>query len=141
MRLLPLLAALAVTACTAAEAEDPTGTEWELMAIDGKVVDIPATLKLGPDGSVSGKAPCNSYAGQNLVTFPQLSLGALRATRMACDRLADEQRYFDTLSAMTAVEQIGARNLVLTGPDGRSMEFADDLKSTLTRCLTCTPKD
>jgi hypothetical protein len=63
------------------------------------------------------------------------------ATRMACDRLAEEQRYFDALTAMTRIDRQDRRTLVLTGPDGRSMEFADDLMSTLTRCVTCLPTD
>ena len=135
-----LLAALATTASTAT-AQDQTAVEWELVAIDGQVMDFSATLKIGADGSVSGKAPCNSYGGQNRATLPDLSLPALRATRMACDKLAEEQRFFDMLSAMTRVDQLDRRTLVLTGADGHSMEFADDRMSTLTRCTTCPPKD
>lgn len=141
MRLLPLLAALAVTACTTAQAQDPTGIEWELLAIDGQVVDIPATLSVDGEGNVSGKAPCNRYTGRNQASLPDLKLGGVAATRMACDRLADEQVFFDALSAMTRLERLDDRTLVLTGPDGRSMEFADDLMNSLTRCTTCAPKD
>lgn len=140
MRPLPLLAALAMTACTA-HAQDPSGVEWELLAIDGQVVDIPATLTVDELGNVSGKAPCNRYGGQNQAALPDLKLGGIVVTRMACDRLADEQAYFDALSAMTRVERVSDRTLVLTGPDGHSMEFADDRMSTLTRCTTCAPKD
>ncbi len=140
MRLLPLLAFLAMTT-TAAQAQTPPVTEWELLAIDGKVVDFPATLILGADGEVSGKAPCNRYGGRNLSRLPDLQLGPLAATRMACDRLAEEQVFFDALSAMTRVDQLDTRTLILTGPEGHSMEFANDLKSTLTRCTTCPPKD
>ncbi|HLQ18142.1 MAG TPA: META domain-containing protein [Tabrizicola sp.] len=144
MRLLPFLVAFAVTACTTAEAQDPaatpTGVEWELLAIDGQVVDIPATLRLGETGGVGGKAPCNSYGGQNRAELPDFRLSPLRVTRMACDRLADEKLYLSTLSAMTRVDRLDDRTLVLTGPDGRSMEFARDLMSTLTRCTTCAPK-
>ncbi|WP_128513811.1 META domain-containing protein [Tabrizicola thermarum] len=141
MRLFPLLAAIAMTACTTADAQDPTGIEWELLAIDGQVVDIPATLTANGEGAISGKAPCNRYMGRNQASLPDLKLGGVAATRMACDRLADEQLFFDALSAMTRLERQGDRTLVLTGPDGRSMEFANDLKSTLTRCVTCAPKD
>lgn len=140
MRLLPLLAALAMTACTA-QAQDPTGVEWELLAIDGKVVDIPATLTIDSTGNVSGKAPCNRYGGQNQATLPDLALGRLAATRMACDRLAEEQDFFAALSAMTRLDRVSDRTLVLTGPDGRSMEFATDLMNSLTSCTTCAPKD
>jgi heat shock protein HslJ len=140
MRLLPLLAALAMTA-TAAQARDATGIEWRLLAIDGKVVDIPATLTLDAAGRIAGKAPCNRYFGQNGASLPDLSLGGVAATRMACDRLADEQVYFDRLAAMTRAEMRGTGNLVLTGPDGRSMEFVRDPMNSLTRCLTCGPEN
>lgn len=140
MRLLPLFVALSLTACTA-ESPDPSGVEWQLLAIDGQAVDIPATLSLDALGNVSGKAPCNRYDGQNQAALPDLKLGGIAATRMACDRLADEQTYFNALSAMTRLDRVSDRTLVLTGPDGRSMEFADDLMSTLTRCTTCAPKD
>ncbi len=144
MRLLPFFAALAMTACTAQAqdpAESPTGVEWQLLAIDGRVVDIPATLTLGETGGVGGKAPCNSYGGQNRATLPDIQLSPLRVTRMACDRLADEQVYLKALSAMTLLAQVDERSLVLTGPDGSSMEFARDLMNSLTRCTTCAPKD
>lgn len=140
MRLLPLLAALAMTACTA-QAQDPSGVEWELLAIDGQAVDIPATLTIDALGNVSGKAPCNRYGGRNLAALPELKLGGIAATRMACDRRAEEQTYFDALSAMTRLDRVTDRTLILTGPDGRSMEFADDRMSSLTRCTTCPPKE
>lgn len=149
MRLLPLVAALvaalAMTACTTARAQDPSevpaGVEWQLLAIDGQIVDIPATLTVDSLGNLAGKAPCNRYGGQNRATLPDLKLGGLAATRMACDRLADEQTYFDALATMTRLERGDDRTLVLTGPDGRSMEFATDRISSLTRCTTCAPKD
>lgn len=143
MRLLPVLAALAMTACTAQAqdpAEDPTGIEWHLLAIDGQVIDIPTTLTLGETGGVGGKAPCNSYGGQNSAALPDIQLSPLRVTRMACDRLAEEQVYLKALSAMTRLERVDDRTLVLTGPDGRSLEFARDLMNSLTRCTTCAPK-
>ena len=135
-----LLAALATTASTAT-AQDQTAVEWELVAIDGQVMDFSATLKIGADGSVSGKAPCNSYGGQNRATLPDLSLPALRATRMACDKLAEEQVYFDTLALMERVELDGPKNLVLTGPEGRSMEFTLASVSSLPDCKTCPPTE
>lgn len=139
MRLLFVLVALAMTACTA-QAQDPTGVEWELLAIDGQVVDIPATLTVDAEGNIFGKAPCNRYTGRNQARLPDLKLGGVAATRMACDRLAEEQLYFDALSVMTQLQRVDDRTLILTGPDGRSMEFARELMNTLTRCTTCAPK-
>ena len=128
MRLLPLLAALAtaaaaMTACTS-ETKDPTGIEWHLRAIDGTDVDMPATLTVDPTGAISGKAPCNRYSGQNQAKLPEMNVPGFAATKMACDRLDDEQVFFAALSAMTRMEPQADDTLVLTGPDGRSMTFA-----------------
>lgn len=135
---LALLAAFALTG--PALAEDPTGIDWQLLAIDGKVVDIPATLRIEAGGSLSGHAPCNSFGARNLAQFPDLELQGIRSTKRACDRLDQEQAFFSALKSMTRAEQKGGRNLVLTGPDGRSMEFVTDLMNSLTVCTTC-PKD
>jgi heat shock protein HslJ len=145
MRLLPafaapVFAALAMTACTA-QAQDPTGVEWQLLAIDGQVVDIPATLTVHEGGGISGKAPCNRYNGRNQASLPELNVPGFMSTKMACDKLAEEQVFFAALSAMTRLERLDERTLVLTGPEGRSMEFAADLMNSLTRCTTCAPKD
>lgn len=122
-------------------AQTVTGPEWELLAIDGVAVDIAvnATLRIEPDGRISGRAPCNQWSAISLAKLPALELQAIRATRMACDRLAEEQAFFDALGAMTALE-IEERNLILTGPEGRSMEFVTTRMNSLTRCLTCPPK-
>lgn len=128
MRLLPLLAALAtaaaaMTACTS-ETKDPTGIEWHLRAIDGTDVEMPATLTVDATGTISGRAPCNRYTGQNQAKLPEMKVPAFASTKMACDRLDDEQVFFAALSAMTRLEARADGTLVLTGPDGRSMTFA-----------------
>jgi heat shock protein HslJ len=116
-------------------AQTITGVDWQLLAIDGQVTDAPATLRIGSDGTLAGAAPCNRWSAMNTATLPALTLGPIRATRMACDRLDDEQAFLAALSAMTAMALDGQRNLVLTGPDGRSMEFGRDQ----TVCRTCKP--
>jgi heat shock protein HslJ len=118
---------------TMSPAQTITGIDWQLLAIDGVVTDAPATLRLETDGTLAGAAPCNRWSAMNTATLPALTLGPIRATRMACDRLDDEQVFFEALSAMTAMAPDGDRNLILTGPDGRSMEFVIER----TVCKTC----
>lgn len=118
---------------TMSPAQTITGIDWQLLAIDGVVTDAPATLRLEADGTLAGAAPCNRWSAMNTATLPALTLGPIRATRMACDRLDDEQVFFEALSAMTAMAPDGDRNLILTGPDGRSMEFVIER----TVCKTC----
>lgn len=138
LALLPL--ALGISVSTA-PADPMTDRGWELLAIDGEVVKVPATLRIGADGSLTGKAPCNSWGASNRATLPALEVGGIRATRRACPDLDAEQRFFEALAAMTEVRMDGPRNLILTGPEGRSMEFVTEVMNSLTVCKTCPPKD
>lgn len=122
MRLLSLAALLAVTT-SAACAQGPAGADWQLVSVDGVAVDYRATLRIAADGGLSGQAPCNSWAGLNGARLPELQLQGLRATRMACDRLGEEAAFFAALEAMTRAEVTEDGRLVLTGPEGRSLEF------------------
>ncbi len=142
MRRLALGLMLAITALPASAA-DVTGTDWQLLAIDGVFTDAPATLRIGADGTISGTAPCNGFSGTSQAALPALALTGLSATRRACDRLADETAFFEALTVMTEAKVAGLprRNLILTGPDGRSMEFVTEVMNSLTRCLTCAAQD
>jgi heat shock protein HslJ len=120
-------------------AQEMTEIDWQLLAIDGVFFDAKATLRIGRDGVISGRAPCNSWSTMTRATLPDLSIRGIRATRMACDKLAEEQAFFDRLADMTAARIEGGRNLVLTGPDGHSLEFVADPMNSLTVCVTCPP--
>lgn len=102
---------------------------------------VTASLRIEEDGTMTGKAPCNSWSTMNRASLPALDLGGIRATRMACDRLEDETAFFAALAAMTEARLEGRRNLILTGPEGRTMEFVLTRLNSLTRCLTCPPKE
>lgn len=117
--------------------------DWQLLAIDGLRVDasVTASLRIDAEGQVTGKAPCNSYGARNAAALPAFRLGGIRATRMACDKLAEEQVFFDALALMENMELDGDSNLILTGPDGRSMEFVVDRADSLTTCKTCPPTE
>jgi heat shock protein HslJ len=135
-----IAAVLSMTATTA-PAQDLVGSEWRLLAIDGQLVEIPATLRVEENGAIGGKAPCNGYSARNSGTLPELKLLGIRSTKMACDRLAEEQIFFAALAAMERMETDGPKNLILTGPDGRRMEFVLATVSSLPDCKTCTPGD
>ncbi|MCX7287688.1 MAG: META domain-containing protein [Rhodobacterales bacterium] len=136
------LLVLALTAFPAmAPAQTYTDIYWELLAIDGQLTDIPAKLRIDVDNVLAGAAPCNRWSAANGATLPDLDLARIRSTRMACDRLADEQRFFDALLVMKTVTLDGDKNLILTGPEGRSMEFVLDRTDLQTVCKTCAPTD
>ncbi|MGL4238772.1 META domain-containing protein [Tabrizicola sp.] len=122
-------------------AQTITGKDWELLAIDGVFFDAQATMRIEPDGSITGKAPCNSWGTGNAAELPELAIKGIRATRRACDKLAEEQAFFDALALMTSAKMDGSRNLILTGPDGRTMEFVTEVMNSMTVCKTCPPKD
>jgi heat shock protein HslJ len=126
---------------TLAPAQTMTGIDWQLLAIDGIRTDAQASLRIEEDGAIGGQAPCNRWSVANGAVLPALALAGIRATRMACDRLDDEQVFFDALSVMTALEPEGDSTLILTGPDGRSMEFVRDATDSAVLCFTCAEGD
>jgi heat shock protein HslJ len=138
MRALPLVLGLSMMASTSL-AQDMTGIDWQLLAIDGVYFDAEATLRIEAGGAISGRAPCNGWSTMNEAELPSLALRGIRATKRACDKLDAERAFFDALAEMTSLEMAGRRNLVLTGPDGRTMEFVLDRMNSLTRCTTCPP--
>lgn len=134
---LALTLALAMTALppAPAAAQTPEPTEWRLIAIDGQPFTAEATLAFGADGAIAGRAPCNRWFGTNKATLPALDMSGIGATKMACDRLAEEDLFFAALALMTGSETTAAGTLVLRSADGsRVMEFAPAFP-----CTTCKP--
>ncbi|VDC33067.1 META domain-containing protein [Pseudogemmobacter humi] len=130
-----LLVLLALIPGAALADETIASGEWQLLALDGQRVNYEASFAIDAAGSVSGKAPCNNWFGQNQASLPALGLGTLGSTRMYCDRMAEEERFLSTLGVMTSAERIG-ENLVLRGA-GRSMEFSRDPGSKASICVSC----
>lgn len=125
------LAALA--ACVSpALSDDISGVDWYLVGLEGQTVTWEAMLRLDDD-KVTGKAPCNRFFGTNAAKLPEVSLGAMGATKMACPDLAAEDAFFAALQAMQTAE-VDQGHLFLTGPEGRIMEFASDKAAP---CLSC----
>lgn len=136
------LLALALTLFPAmAPAQTYTGIMWELLAIDGQPTDIRARLRIDVDNVLAGSAPCNRWSVNNGAPLPNLDLLRIRTTRMACDRLAEEQTFLDAMFAMKTVALDGDNNLILTGPDGRSLEFVPDRTDAQAVCKTCAPDE
>jgi heat shock protein HslJ len=135
------LAALVAMTPAMSKAETITGRDWMLLAMDGLRADFPATLRIEDDGSVIGTAPCNTWASRNSAALPDLALARVRATRMACDSLAEEQTFLAALALMNRIALDGPKNLILTAPGGRSMEFELASVSSLTACKTCLPME
>ncbi len=123
-----LLSVLLSAACTATVAQDSVPSEylaieWKLIAIDDKPFPAHATLDLSMPGKIAGKGPCNRFFGGYQGPLPAFKPGAIGATRMACPDMAAESQMFSALAVMTQANVTGPVTLMLTGPDGRSMQF------------------
>lgn len=127
MRFALPFAVLALAACTVETpgtpppvAEGP-GT-WRLVSLNGALPESAVTLRI--DGArIEGRGPCNRYfapvqAGGAGLFRP----GPVGATKMACDGLAEEARYFDALSRVTRIDRTGVQ-MRLTGP-GVRLDYA-----------------
>ncbi|MEL6618196.1 MAG: META domain-containing protein [Pseudomonadota bacterium] len=116
-----LALAMLMTGLTACQAQTVAATVWQLAQIDGTPYSANATLTIAPDSRVSGRAPCNSYAGGSGAQYPAFDARRLRATKRACPSLRAETAYFQALAAMQTAKRDGDR-LILRG-DGRQMVF------------------
>jgi heat shock protein HslJ len=132
MRLSALSFAILAACVSPAMSDGISGLDWHLVGLEGQEIGWKASLRL-EGNSVSGKAPCNGFAGSNSATLPALAFGAIRVTRMACPDLAAETAFFDALQAMQRAE-VDQGHLFLIGPEGRIMEFAADPAEP---CLSC----
>lgn len=83
-------------------------TKWMLESLNGERIDSmyltsgnAISLNFADSSKMNGKAPCNSYFSAYTITGQNISFGAIGATRMACDNLNMEQRYFAFLGGVT----------------------------------------
>jgi len=97
---------------------------WRLERIDGVPFAAEATITFPNPGRLQGKAPCNSFSAPLTAPYPNFAPGPIIATRRACDALALESAFFETLAEMTEGE-LGRDRLILTG-GGRTMVFQRD---------------
>ncbi len=116
-----LVAGLALASTTACYAQTGAETTWRLTHIDDIPYPAQATMVLEADGRISGRAPCNSFAGGGDAQAPDFDARRVLATKRACPDLRAETAFFRALAAMQKVQQDGD-TLTLRG-SGRSMTF------------------
>ncbi|MGR3793411.1 META domain-containing protein [Vannielia sp. SX4] len=95
---------------------------YQLEEIDGVAFQWGATLELGEEGRISGRAPCNGYSAEQTAPYPWFKPGPIMATKMACLHMNGEAEFFEALGAMTLAEANGPV-LILSNEDGREMVF------------------
>ena len=116
------------------------GSTWILISFDTSTGTIPAlaeespTLTFGSEGEqanrISGSGGCNRYFGSYTLTNDNFSISPLGSTRMACspERMAQEDRFFQALSAVTHYE-ISGDALLITYTGGTLRFKATTLKA------------
>ncbi len=116
-----LLSAASVGAC--AEMRDQSVEDrWILQSLGGTAADFVAEIDLTTPGAVSGKGPCNSFAGKVEGEVPDMAFGPLRMTRRACPQMAEENAFVQALQAVSTAE-LRDGELVLTGETGDDLVF------------------
>lgn len=95
---------------------------WYLAEMDGLPFNAAASLQFPESGVISGSAPCNSYSAVQDAPYPWFDAQKLSVTRMTCDDLAAEGRFFQALQTMTLSEVSGG-TLILSNDAGRELVF------------------
>jgi heat shock protein HslJ len=99
------------------------GTSWVLAGING--LPLPAavqvTAEFGADGTVSGKAGCNTYSGSYTVDGASITFGPIISTKMACPdaQMAVETAYLAALGKAAAWSIGTDGRLSISGLDGK----------------------
>ncbi len=125
MRMIVLGMALLAGACAADETLTAYGAAdrvWVLESLDGEAFGARAEIRFGPDGAVTGQAPCNRFFATQSAPYPWFELGPIGATRMACPDLAQETAFLSALATMRLAEIAGS-TLILSTEAGREMVF------------------
>lgn len=114
-----------VTACTGDETVTGYGAAgklWVLKEIDGQPFSARATLSFAEDGSVTGKAPCNTFGASQSEPYPWIKITGMRVTRSICPEIQAEQAFFSALGEMELVEVLD-NTMLLKTEAGREMLF------------------
>ncbi|AUH65595.1 META domain-containing protein [Paracoccus zhejiangensis] len=117
LALAPLLLAACEPAATTggSAAAVPLG-DYQLVSMGGQDVESAHVTLLLEADRISGAGFCNRYSGAQAGTLPELAIGPVVSTRMACigDRMPQETGYFAAIEGATAARFEGGR-LTLTG--------------------------
>ncbi|MEU6670586.1 META domain-containing protein [Streptomyces sp. NPDC046727] len=109
-----------------AQAGQPvTGIDWRvdsLTAADGTTRHAPAVarIRIGTDGMATGNLGCNRFSARATVAGDRITIGDLRATKMACApaRMDFERALARTLTTGTLTARVDDGKLTLTDGDG-----------------------
>lgn len=98
---------------------------YRLQELDGNPFLASASISFPAEGKVAGKAPCNSFRGEQTLPYPWINIEKIAATRRACPDLGAEAAFLRALEIATLVEVQG-KVLILSNDDGLEMVFHAD---------------
>ena len=122
LALAPLLLAACEPAATTgggATGAVPLG-DYQLVSMGGQDVESAHVTLLLEADRISGAGFCNRYSGAQMGALPELAIGPVVSTRMACigDRMPQETAYFAAIEGATAARFEGGRLTVIgSGPE------------------------
>ena len=140
--LLLVFGTVALAACSgrSGSLED---TLWQMMSYrdtGGEMIqtlpDIKTTAEF-KDGSISGKAACNTYNGSYQVNGDRISLGPLMSTMMACEPAAmDQETGYLTALDSADIFEVKGETLKIFNP---GVEISAIKIRKQVRSVMCTP--
>ncbi|MFI0164680.1 META domain-containing protein [Streptomyces sp. NPDC017095] len=109
-----------------AASEPVTGVEWRVDSVTAGGARHSAPpgaaprLRIGTDGTAAGNLGCNRFSAHATVHGDRITFGALRTTRMACDRarMDFERALARVLDGQTLTGAAGPGGLTLTSGHG-----------------------
>jgi heat shock protein HslJ len=123
MRVLLFVAVLLLASCARDEtiySYGGAGGNWQVQSINGTEFPATASLQFGPNGEVTGQAPCNRFSTRQTVPYPWIDFGPIAATKMACPDLDAEQMFLRVLDRIT-IGIVTGDVLTLSNDDGDEM--------------------
>jgi len=121
-----LLAILVLTACANGSSASIQG-QWKLVSYGSTssqklaVPNVDTSVEFGSDGTVKGSVGCNSFGGDFTVNSNTIIFGAIAATEMFCEAIADQEAgTFAVLQDKTTFVLDGD-TLTITSANGNSI--------------------
>ena len=107
----------------AAMGQPVTGVDWRVDSLTAgattRQAPDTAHIRIGTDGLAAGNLGCNQFSARATVRGDRITIGNVRATKMACDqeRMAFERAFARTLTTGTLTARTDDGKLTLTDGD------------------------
>ncbi|MFJ5968358.1 META domain-containing protein [Streptomyces sp. NPDC093060] len=101
-----------------------TGVDWRVdsLTAESTTLQAPATarIRIRADGLAAGNLGCNQFSARATVRGDRITIGDVRATKMACapERMDFERAFARTLTTGTLTARADDGKLTLTDGDG-----------------------